>query len=532
MNQEDLPSQSRQIFEQALTATLREHNRPLPEDWLFHTLADLLLTREAVLSLLQHLSVALQHHGFDGGFPPESADFFFTSTQKCGAWIGEIYNLLAISAMPGGDSLEDMLAQVDNASPHAGAVEPPTPSAAKPDIPTFSAPAPSQRATLAEGSRIQGLRPSQVTRTGMAQEPSPASEKSTIGEFTRIFSTQPVMAPEPSPTRVTQPYTQASIVRVFYATDRNQTSLSGLDIGYDANRSPNGQLHYGLCEVSIPKVHKTGHLESPSILRLEFRPDPSKHILLQQTLSFAEQEFFQQITASVQSSPLRDAFVFVHGYNVSFEDAARRTGQVAFDLQFAGAPIFYSWPSLGHFADYLRDETNVAWSAPHFERFLHLLAQYTGATRIHVIAHSMGNRAVCEALNNMSRDPATSLRLTHLVLAAPDIDAQTFAELAGALQRLSTRITLYESVNDKALQASRRIHGNPRAGEPLLIVPGLDTIDASLIDTDFLGHSYFSDNWPLLADIHSILASDESPSQRFGLVAMQHAQGNYYSFRR
>ena len=51
------------------------------------------------------------------------------------------------------------------------------------------------------------------------------------------------------------------------------------------------------------------------------------------------------------------------------------------------------------------------------------------------------------------------------------------------------------------LFALKKIHGNARAGEPLLIVPGLDTMDASLIATDFLGHSYFRESWPLLSDI-------------------------------
>ena len=99
------------------------------------------------------------------------------------------------------------------------------------------------------------------------------------------------------------------------------------------------------------------------------------------------------------------------------------------------------------------------------------------------------------------------------------------------LQRLSGHVTLYESNNDKALKASRTIHGYPRAGEPLLIIPGIDVIDASAIDTDFLGHSYFSDNWPLLSDIHAILHKDEPPSSRFGLAENEHAEGKYFSFR-
>jgi esterase/lipase superfamily enzyme len=338
----------------------------------------------------------------------------------------------------------------------------------------------------------------------------------------------PAAAPKIAPP-ARLPDFNASLVRIFYCTDRRQAST--VPLRYDEGRSAGGQLQYGQCEISIPKTHKTGHLESPSILRFEFRPDPAKHIILTKTETLEEQAFFEQVRSSVARSKTNDAFVFVHGYNVSFEDAARRTGQIAFDLQFVGAPIFYSWPSNGHTKDYLKDETNITWTAPHFQRFLTLLAQLSGAARIHVIAHSMGNRAVCEALRNLSFDKVSPMKLNHLVLAAPDIDADTFRELAAMLQACSLRVTLYESSKDKAIWASRKIHGNPRAGEPLLIVPGIDTIDASAIDTDFLAHSYFSDNWPLLADIHSILSKDEAPATRFGLIERDHETGRYYAFR-
>jgi esterase/lipase superfamily enzyme len=324
---------------------------------------------------------------------------------------------------------------------------------------------------------------------------------------------------------------EVTIVGVFYATDRLQLPNATSDAQYATDRSPTGNINFGKCEVSIPKKHKVGKLEAPSILRLEFSPDPAKHIVLKKTSTLEENKFFQEVNTSVSKSAAKDAFVFVHGYNVSFEDAARRTGQIAYDLNFVGAPIFYSWPSNGKIADYTRDETNITWSTPHFQRFLTLLSQNSGAERIHIIAHSMGNRAVCEALKALSYGAASQLKFNHLVLAAPDIDADTFRELASTLQQLSARITLYESSKDRALLASKAIHGNPRAGEPLMIIPGLDTIDASAIDTNFLGHSYFSDNYPLLSDIHSILFRDEAASSRFGLHEMLHVDGRYYAFR-
>ena len=42
---------------------------------------------------------------------------------------------------------------------------------------------------------------------------------------------------------------------------------------------------------------------------------------------------------------LRERYETHHG--VTFKDAARRTAQMAYDLGFPGAPVFYSWPSAG-----------------------------------------------------------------------------------------------------------------------------------------------------------------------------------------
>ena len=37
--------------------------------------------------------------------------------------------------------------------------------------------------------------------------------------------------------------------------------------------------------------------------------------------------------------------VFVHGYNVDFDNAVRRAGQLAYDLNFDGPTFLFSWPS-------------------------------------------------------------------------------------------------------------------------------------------------------------------------------------------
>jgi esterase/lipase superfamily enzyme len=126
-----------------------------------------------------------------------------------------------------------------------------------------------------------------------------------------------------------------------------------------------------------------------------------------------------------------------------------------------------------------------------------------------------------------------NLRFSHLVLAAPDIDADTFRELADALKDLSGRVTVYQSSKDKAIWLSKQIHQYRRAAEPVLIIPGMDTIDATELNTNILGlgHSYLSNKRPLLADIHSVLSSDDPPQSRFGLQEVAYAEGKYYVFR-
>lgn len=330
------------------------------------------------------------------------------------------------------------------------------------------------------------------------------------------------------------PLAPFTMVSVLYATDREEVSDAKTGRGFTAKRAGTGELTYGECAVSIPATHKLGKMESPSILRLEFRPDPARHIVLQGVTTIAEHAFLAMVRKRVTESPAKDAFIFVHGYNVAFADAARRTGQFAFDLGFVGAAILYSWPSNGVVADYGSDEANVIWTVPHLQRLLALLNAHSGAERIHLIAHSMGNRCVCDALKGLSDKPGElKLPLLHrLVLAAPDIDADTLREIGAAICSVAGSVTLYASSRDKAIQASGRWHKYPRAGGiPLLLVPGFETIDASGVETDFLAHSYFADSWPLLADIYEVLSGDKPASGRFALRAASSAAGSWFAFK-
>jgi len=307
-------------------------------------------------------------------------------------------------------------------------------------------------------------------------------------------------------------------------------------VRYLAERALNGEVQLGVCEVTIPKTHDPGELEAPSILKLELREDATRHVVLQKTQPLAGDEFHQRLRDRVAVSPGEELFVFVHGFNVSFENAARRTAQMAHDLKYEGAPVFFSWPANDKFLlTYAQDETNVSWAAPHLKRFLLDIARNSEAKSINVIAHSMGNRALTAVLRDLELEFRDDSRLfNQVVLAAPDIDAEDFRQnIAPYIQRTSRRITLYASSNDQALAASQLVHRYPRAGDSgrgLVLVPGIETVDVSAIDGGPWGHSYYGSSDPILRDL-AVLFRGDNLTARNWLLAQDLNGMQYWVFQ-
>ena len=154
------------------------------------------------------------------------------------------------------------------------------------------------------------------------------------------------------------PPAKYKVVDVLYATDRLRIAGTGGLVGFSGGRG--AAIEYGTCEVSIPDTHREGELESPGLL--EFHEDPARHVVLLAVQPASHDAFVGDLAARVAAAPGRTALVFVHGYNVTFEDAARRTAQIAYDIHFAGVPMFFSWPSLGETLAYPIDMTNADWA--------------------------------------------------------------------------------------------------------------------------------------------------------------------------
>jgi len=305
-------------------------------------------------------------------------------------------------------------------------------------------------------------------------------------------------------------------VDILYATDRlalNTINRPLAEIGYGVDR---GRLQYGLFGIGMPR---------------DLRKDPLEIKAAMKTKS--AEEFFFVLQERLAQSKRKEVFVFIHGYYTAFDEAARRTAQLAYALGFQGVAILYSWPSQAALTGYLADETNIEWTIPHFREFIRQVKTQSGADRIYLIAHSMGNRAAIAALRQLAADPQRPACpiVNELVLMAPDVDADIFRDAMAEIRPIVSRVTLYSSSLDKALLISKTVHGYQRAGDTkpyMVLVPGVDTIDASAADTGVTGHSYYADSRSVLFDLYNLLRHGDPPEIRFGLLPKDQSGQRYW----
>ena len=326
---------------------------------------------------------------------------------------------------------------------------------------------------------------------------------------------------------------KAHTVDVFYATDRD--AKPG---GVEDFAGTRGSMSYGIATVGIPPNHEIGHREAPSVFKFEWSADERKHIAVTGLLPMDQTEFYQQLSWAVEKSRDRRLMVFIHGYNTPFAEAARLVAQFATDLKFAGPVLLFSWPSEGSLTGYAVDETNTEWSQPHLVQVLKGVLDRTQAERIYLVAHSMGGRLLARSYLTLIADRPTDdhKRMREMILVAPDIDADLFRQdIAGRLAGTGIHVTIYASSGDRALMASHAFHGYARAGdsgEGMVIVQGVETVDASDAVGGIIGHSYFSEDRRIMEDIYAVLQTDQRADNRFGLMPVDTDKGRYWTFRK
>jgi len=328
-------------------------------------------------------------------------------------------------------------------------------------------------------------------------------------------------------------------VPVFFGSSRDQVA-GGSYVSFGFARPD--KLTLGRTIVTVPRARQRGEITRPSTLDwLRGVPPeglPDKHFVIPKNgvkIYDSEAAFLAEAKRHIaEAGDTKDhAFIYVHGFAVTFENAMYRAAQISYDLGTAGKPFgtafVYTWPSKGSLLPtaYVYDGDSAEYAVPHFREFVKIVTQKTGVKNVHVIAHSMGNRVLMRALDEAVREGSPAW-INQVVLAAPDVDKQQFERLAKNITGAARGLTLYASQQDNALRISRTIRGSgapPRAGEVAppagpAVVPGVDTIDISALSTayflpDLDSHDKYADSPEMLSDIGAIfMKSKPAPESR------------------
>lgn len=297
------------------------------------------------------------------------------------------------------------------------------------------------------------------------------------------------------------------------------------------------KVRWGRCLVSVPSNRAVGDVPVPAEFLIEWGEDPEVHFILEAETSLEFSECAAEIRREAKAEEPNEILLFVHGYNVPFEAVAKRTAQLKVDLEIDGPAFFFSWPSYGREVLYSWDETNAEVSHPGFTEMLTSLTTAFPHSKLHLIAHSMGNRVVMNSLCRIRSRPEDKFpgTLTTLILAAPDIDRTKFkVDMQHAVELWDLPLTLYVSNRDRALGLSSLSHSRERLGSSLpdvMLAKGMQSVDASRIETDFLGHGYFANSSTLLADITQIIKERRFAESRPGLREMKLDQGRYWEIQ-
>jgi esterase/lipase superfamily enzyme len=208
-----------------------------------------------------------------------------------------------------------------------------------------------------------------------------------------------------------------------------------------------------------------------------------------------------------------EMLLFVHGFSNSFADAIRRVTSLAYDIGDQGVVGVWSWPSAGSQSDYLWDDESVQWTRRNLRSYLKLLAGVANLDRVHLVAHSMGNRVLLDTLEPI--DPTTSglvPLLDDIVFAAPDVVGDVFARSVPQFGALADRLTLYANDKDWALWFSEWWYhdGQRRAGRggaDIIVADDLQSVDATGLSHG-AGHAYTFNTQDGVADVQKLVIQD------------------------
>ena len=264
-------------------------------------------------------------------------------------------------------------------------------------------------------------------------------------------------------------------------------------------------------------------------------PDPA----VLEARAEASRQISRLLTERLEESPRKELFVFVHGFNNTFEQACYRMAQLWHFMGRVGVPIVYTWPA-GHpglLRGYQYDRESGEFTVFHLREALRMLADCPDVGKIHIIAHSRGTDVAMSALRELHIGATAAglstrerFKIGTVVLAAADLDVDVVRTRVGAdhLHLVPERLVMYLSEDDRAigiatwLFASVRRLGqltmgdmSERGRENLTLFPEIQFVEVE-VTTDWLGHGYFISNPAVLSDLILVLRDNRLPGAEHG----------------
>jgi esterase/lipase superfamily enzyme len=198
-----------------------------------------------------------------------------------------------------------------------------------------------------------------------------------------------------------------------------------------------------------------------------------------------------------------------------------RAAQLSVDLEIDGATVLYSWPSQASLLGYVSDgNQRLDDYVEDLRALLMGVATQTKARRVHLVAHSMGAAFLLDALLAAMRQlPAGApAPFGEIVFASPDVGLANFRSRVQRVRPLGHRVTVYTSRKDKALEISRFVNNEDRAGADAaaIALPGVECIDTTAASQGLIGHTDFA--MTALDDVRSVIWLGLAPGRRRAIL--------------
>ena len=318
--------------------------------------------------------------------------------------------------------------------------------------------------------------------------------------------------------RIIEPFVDTKELTIFIITNRNTTNATE-DCNNKYFRNAPSSVKYLSCTVNVPREHSIGALDTSNNVIL----DKNKFFFSTNFHSLNKENFYNNLKKH------KEILIFVHGFNVEFEEAIYRIAQIHYDLKFQGLSIVFTWPAgssrEGFLSNlfinetYKKNQENAKISIPIFKEFIQELSNSIDKdTKLYLIVHSMGHQIVIPALVELRQSKQEKIKFREIIFNAPDFPVDTFRNIANDLKAWSNRITIYCSPNDNALKASETVNGTRRIGQ-CYKVSGIDVINVQRVDSPImgiggLGHGYYSSR-SILTDLYQLFLGLEAKNRLF-----------------